>query len=105
MSVTKLPTQPTGSKGRLNRVLMLLDAMSVDERVEAFEEIGLTYCTNLDCSQAGEELPDADSKEPDHECDDEDDDEDDVGGDEGDPDEEDEDEDEEENANDEGDHS
>jgi len=87
---------PVPPKGRSNRVMMLLEAMTDDERSELFEEIGETYCTNLACSEAGVELPDADSEEPDHECDDEDEAED--GGDEAGPDDN-EDEDEEENAN------
>ena len=92
-------TAPVPSKGRSNRVMMLLEAMTDEERAELFEEIGETYCTNLACSEAGIELPDADSKDPDHECDD---DEDEEGGDEGGPDDDDEEEeDEEENANDE----
>ncbi len=72
---------------RANRVMQILAAMSDEERAEFFEEASETYC--LDC---GTELPDEDSKEPDHDCPlaglDEDD-----AGDDGDPDEEDEDDD------------
>ncbi len=92
--LVKPVTEP--SKGRTNRVMQILDAMTVEERAEFFEEVAETYCTTC-----GEELPDEDSKEPDHDCPfDGEDDEDDAGGDEGDPDEEDEEEDEDiENAN------
>lgn len=72
---------------RSNRIMLILDAMTADERADFFAELSETYC--VDC---GEELPEADSKEPDHDCpviDDED------GGDDGAPDEEGEDEDEE----------
>lgn len=61
-------------KGRSNRIMQILDAMSQDERADFFEEVGETYCT-----ACGEELPDEDSNEPDHDCPEE---EDDDGGDE-----------------------
>lgn len=65
---------------RANRVFALLDAMSDEERAELFADLAETYC--VDC---GQELPDAESDEPDHECehshdDDEEDDEDDEDG-------------------------
>ncbi len=86
-TVTELP------KGRTNRVMQILAAMTQDERADFFEEVGATYCT-----ACAEELPDEDSKEPDHDCPFEDE-EDDDGGEEGDPEDEDEDEDEDEEAN------
>lgn len=88
-TVTEIP------KGRTNRVMQILAAMTQDERADFFEEVGDTYCT-----ACGEELPDENSKEPDHDCPFED--EDDDGGDEEcdeEGPEEDEDEDEEEDAN------
>jgi hypothetical protein len=75
------PKETMGNtKGRANRIMLILDAMSAEERADFFAEVSETYC--VDC---GEELPDEDSKEPDHDCMAETDDE---GGDEGDPDEE-----------------
>lgn len=66
---------------RGNRVMLILDAMSVEERLTLFEEIGETYCVNC-----GVELPDEDSKEPDHDCPEDADDDDGDDGDAGDPD-------------------
>lgn len=70
-TVTEIP------KGRTNRVMQILAAMTQEERADFFEEVGATYCT-----ACAEELPEEDSKEPDHDCpfEDEDEDEDDVGG-------------------------
>lgn len=48
---------------RANRLMQLLDAMTVEERAAFFEEVGDTYCT-----ACGTELPDEDSTEPDHDC-------------------------------------
>lgn len=43
--------------------MQILAAMSQDERAEFFDEVGSTYCT-----ACGEELPDENSSEPDHDC-------------------------------------
>lgn len=106
LTTTTTPPTAGNAKGRANRVLQLLDAMTQEERADMFDQIGETYCTNGDCSEVGIELPDEDSKEPDHECDDEDDEEGDEGSPDGDPSDEDdegdvEDEDNQENSNDE----
>ncbi len=74
-TVTEMP------KGRTARVMQILAAMTQDERAEFFEEVGATYCTTC-----AEELPEENSKEPDHDCPFEDDE--DEDGDDGDPDEE-----------------
>ncbi len=76
---------------RANRIMGLLDAMTQEERAEFFDEVAETYCTTC-----GEELPDEDSEEPDHDCEEDEG----EGGDESAPDEETENEDEEENTND-----
>lgn len=51
------------TQGRVNRILQILDAMTADERADFFTEVSETYCV-----ECGEELPDEDSKEPDHDC-------------------------------------
>jgi len=48
---------------RSDRIMGLLDAMTQEERAEFFDEVAETYCT-----VCGDELPDADSDEPDHDC-------------------------------------
>lgn len=63
-AVGKTTTTKTETpKGRSNRIMQILDAMTQDERSDFFEEVAETYCTGC-----GEELPDEDSNEPDHDC-------------------------------------
>ncbi len=51
------------ASGKVNRVMLILQGMSIEEREEVFGEIGEIYCVGC-----GAELPDEDSKEPDHDC-------------------------------------
>lgn len=48
---------------RLNRIKPLVFAMNDEERVELFDMLEENFC-----QRCGQELPDEDSKEPDHAC-------------------------------------
>jgi len=48
---------------RANRVMMIVKEMSDEERLELFDRLEGDYCENC-----GQELPDEDSDEPDHDC-------------------------------------